>query len=94
MMSPKKTSKNRNNCQCKDHWLGDRNHNYFCVEDNEWKDVQKKDTNKRPSETRNKRKTTNKIINKTSYFISNSLNKSLACWNKVNKRIILRTQEK
>ena len=26
-------------------------------EDNEWKDVQKKDTNKRPSETRNRRNT-------------------------------------
>ena len=45
--------------------------------DNEWKDVQKKDTNKRPSETRNRRKTRKKIINKTSYFLSNSLNKSL-----------------
>jgi hypothetical protein len=43
-------------------------------EDNEWKDVQKKDTNKRPSETRNRRKTRKKIINKTSYFLSNSLN--------------------
>ena len=38
-------------------------------EDNEWKDVQKKDTNNRPSETRNIRKTRNKIINKTSYFL-------------------------
>ena len=38
-------------------------------EDNEWKDVQKKDTNNRPSETRNRRKTRNKIINKTSYFL-------------------------
>ena len=46
-------------------------------EDNEWKDVQKKDTNNRPSETRNRRKTRNKIINKTSYFLFNSLNKSL-----------------
>ena len=46
-------------------------------EDNEWKDVQKKDTNKRPSETINRRKTRKKIINKTSYFLSNSLNKSL-----------------
>ena len=46
-------------------------------EDNEWKDVQKKDTNNRPSETRNRRKTRKKIINKTSYFLSNSLNKSL-----------------
>jgi len=46
-------------------------------EDNEWKDVQKKDTNKRPSETRNRRKTRKKIINKTSYFLTNSLNKSL-----------------
>ena len=45
--------------------------------DNEWKDVQKKDTNNRPSETRNRRKTRKKIINKTSYFLSNSLNKSL-----------------
>ena len=34
-------------------------------------------TNKRPSETRNRRNTRNKIINKTSYFLSNSLNKSL-----------------
>ena len=32
-------------------------------EDKEWKDVQKKDTNKRPSETINKRKTRKKIIN-------------------------------
>ena len=40
-------------------------------------DFQKKDTNNRPSETRNKRKTRNKIINKTSYFLINSLNKSL-----------------
>ena len=46
-------------------------------EDKEWKDVQKKDTNNRPSETRNRRKTRNKIINKTSYFLFNSLNKSL-----------------
>jgi hypothetical protein len=46
-------------------------------EDNEWKDVQKKDTNNRPSETRKRRKTRKKIINKTSYFLSNSLNKSL-----------------
>jgi len=46
-------------------------------EENEWKDVQKKDTNNRPSETRNRRKTRNKIINKTSYFLFNSLNKSL-----------------
>ena len=46
-------------------------------EDNEWKDVQKKDTNNRPSETRNRRKTRNKIINQTSYFLFNSLNKSL-----------------
>ncbi len=37
-------------------------------EDNEWKDVQKKDTNKRPSETRNRRKRRKNIINKTSYF--------------------------
>ena len=36
-----------------------------------------KDTNKRPSETRNRRKTRKKIINKTSYFLYNSLNKSL-----------------
>ena len=43
----------------------------------ERKDVQKKDTNNRPSETRNRRKTRNKIINKTSYFLFNSLNKSL-----------------
>ena len=41
------------------------------------KDDQKKDTNNRPSETRNRRKTRNKIINKTSYFLFNSLNKSL-----------------
>merc|ERR1711904_655218 len=40
-------------------------------------DVQKKDTNNRPSETRNRRKTRKKIINKTSYFLFNSLNKSL-----------------
>ena len=33
------------------------------------KDVQKKDTNNRPSETRNRRKTRKKIINKTSYFL-------------------------
>ena len=46
-------------------------------EDNEWKDVQKKDTNNRPSLPRNRRKTRNKIINKTSYFLFNSLNKSL-----------------
>ena len=46
-------------------------------EDNEWKDVQKKDRNKRPSETRNRRKTRKKIINKTSYFLFTSLNKSL-----------------
>ena len=46
-------------------------------EDNEWKDAQKKDTNKRPSETRNRRKTRKKIINKTSYFLFPSLNKSL-----------------
>ena len=46
-------------------------------EDNEWKDDQKKDTNKRPSETRNRRKVRKKIINKTSYFLSNSVNKSL-----------------
>ena len=39
--------------------------------------LQKKDTNKRPSEIRNRRKTRKKIINKTSYFLSNSLNKSL-----------------
>ena len=37
--------------------------------DNEWKDVQKKDTNNRPSEIRNRRKTINKIINKTSYCL-------------------------
>ena len=49
----------------------------WLLQDNEWKDVQKKDTNKRPSETRNRRKTRKKIINKTSYFLSNSLNKSL-----------------
>ena len=35
----------------------------------ERKDVQKKDTNNRPSETRNRRKTRKKIINKTSYFL-------------------------
>ena len=45
--------------------------------ENEWKVVQKKDTNNRPSEKRNRRKTRNKIINKTSYFLFNSLNKSL-----------------
>ena len=45
--------------------------------DNEWKDVQKKDTNNRPSERMNRRKTRKKIINKTSYFLANSLNKSL-----------------
>merc|ERR1739838_1247268 len=33
---------------------------------------QKKDTNNRPSEKRNRRKTRNKIINKTSYFLFNS----------------------
>ena len=33
---------------------------------NEWKDVQKKYTNKRPSETRNRRKSRKKIINKIS----------------------------
>ena len=38
---------------------------------------QKKDTNNRPSETRNRRKKRKKIINKTSYFLYNSLNKSL-----------------
>ena len=41
-------------------------------EDNEWKDVQKKDTNNRPSETRNRRKRRKIKINKTSYFLSNS----------------------
>jgi len=41
------------------------------------KDVQKKDTNNRPSETRNRRNKRKKTINKTSYFLSNSLNKSL-----------------
>jgi hypothetical protein len=51
--------------------------NYWDREDNEWKDVQKKDTNKRPSEIRNIRKTRKKIINKISYFLTNSLNKSL-----------------
>ena len=38
-------------------------------EADEWNDVQKKDTNNRPSETRNRRKTRKKIINKTSYFL-------------------------
>jgi len=33
---------------------------------NEWKDAQKKYTNKRPSETRNRRKSRKKIINKIS----------------------------
>ena len=46
-------------------------------DDIEWKDVQKKDTNKRPSETRNNIQTKKKIINKISYFWWNSLNKSL-----------------
>ena len=40
-------------------------------------EVQKKDTNNRPSETRNRRNKRKKIINKTSYFFTNSLNKSL-----------------
>jgi hypothetical protein len=40
-------------------------------------DVQKKDTNKRASETRTPPKSRKNIINKTSYFLSNSLNKSL-----------------
>ena len=38
-------------------------------EDNEWKDVQKKDTNNRASEIRNPLKRRKKIINKTSYFL-------------------------
>ena len=38
-------------------------------EDKEWKEVQKKDTNNRPSEIRNRRKTINNIINKTSYCL-------------------------
>ena len=46
-------------------------------EDNEWKDVQKKDTNNRASEIRNPLKRRKKIINKISYFFWNSLNKSL-----------------
>ena len=37
----------------------------------------KKDTNNRVSETRNPPKRRKKIINKTSYFLVNSLNKSL-----------------
>ena len=47
------------------------------VEAKGWKDVQKKDTNKRASETRTPPKSRKNIINKTSYFLSNSLNKSL-----------------
>ncbi len=39
----------------------------------------------RPSETRNRRKTRNKIINKTSYFLFNSLNKSLNQKVEINK---------
>ena len=46
-------------------------------EDNEWKDIQKKERNKRASETRTPPKSRKNIINKTSYFLSNSLNKSL-----------------
>jgi hypothetical protein len=46
-------------------------------EDNEWKDAQKKDTNKRASEARNRKNTRNKTINRISYFLTNSLNKSL-----------------
>merc|ERR1711957_1067402 len=38
---------------------------------------QKKDTNKRPSEIRNRRKTRKRTVNKISYFLTNSLNKSL-----------------
>ena len=38
---------------------------------------QKKDTNNRASETRKPPKRRKKIINKTSYFLLNSLNKSL-----------------
>ena len=46
-------------------------------EDKEWKDVQKKDTNNRPSEIRKRIRKRKKINNKTSYFLSNSFNKSL-----------------
>ena len=56
-------------------------------EHNEWKDVQKKDTNNRPSETRNRRKRRKIKINKTSYFLSNSLNKSLNQWWKLKNTI-------
>jgi len=43
----------------------------------EWKDLQKKERNKRPSDKSKRRKTRMNIINKTSYFLCNSLNKSL-----------------
>ncbi len=46
-------------------------------EENKWIEVQKKDTNNSASETRNKRKRRKKIINSSSYFLINSLNKSL-----------------
>lgn len=46
-------------------------------EDNEWNEAQKKDTNNSASEARNKKKRRNKTINNTSYFLANSLNKSL-----------------
>ena len=45
-------------------------------EDNEWKDVQKKDTNNRPSETRNRRKRRKNIITKV-YSLSNENMKGL-----------------
>ena len=54
--------------------------------DNEWKDVQKNDINNRPSDIINIRKIRNKTINKISYFLFNSLNKSLnQRWNIINK---------
>jgi len=53
---------------------------------NEWKDVQKNDINNRPSDIINIRKIRNKTINKISYFLFNSLNKSLnQRWNIINK---------
>ena len=55
------------------------------IEENEWNEVQNKDINNRASENINKIKRIKKIINNISYFLEDSLKRSLNHQDKIIK---------